>query len=49
MLNNKIKSIFVLFIILSLSMNSFSATDFTDDSSDAVLQSSSVDKVADDG
>ena len=46
MLNNKVKYILVLFIILSLSMNAFSATNFTDDSSDATLQSSSVDEVA---
>ena len=47
MINNKIKYILVLFIILSLSMNAFSATNFTDDSIDAVLQSSdSVDEVA---
>ena len=47
MINNKIKYILVLFIILSLSMNAFSATNFTDDSIDVVLQSSdSVDEVA---
>ena len=45
MLNNKIKYILALFIILLLSMNAFSATNFTDDSSDATLQSSSSDKV----
>ena len=45
MLNNKIKYILALFIILLLSMNAFSATNFTDDSSDATLQSSSVDEV----
>ena len=46
MLNNKIKYILALFIILLLSMNAFSATDFTDDSGDVALQSSSVDEVA---
>lgn len=46
MMKNKIKFILVLFIILSLSMNAFSATNFTDDSSGAALQSSSVDEVA---
>ena len=46
MLDNKIKYILALFIILLLSMNAFSATNFTDDSSDATLQSSSVDEVA---
>lgn len=47
MLNNKIKCILALFIILSLSMNAFSATNFTDDSNDVALQSSnSVDEVA---
>ena len=46
MLDNKIKIILALFIVLSLSMNAFSATNFTDDSGDAALQSSSVDKVA---
>ena len=46
MLNNKIKYILALFIILSLSMNAFSATNFTDDSSDVAVQSSSVDEVA---
>ena len=45
MLNNKIKYI-ALFIILLLSMNAFSATNFTDDSSETTLQSSSSDKVA---
>ena len=50
MFNGKIKYILVLFIILSLSMNAFSATNFTDDSDNTVLQSSdSVDKVNDDG
>ena len=46
MLNNKIKYILVLFIILSLSMNAFSATNFTDDTGDVTLQSGSVDEVA---
>ena len=46
MLNNKIKTILVLFIILSLSMNAFSATNFTDDSSNDILQSSTIDEVA---
>ena len=47
MISNKIKCILVLFIILSLSMNAFSATNFTDDSNDVALQSTdSVDKVA---
>ena len=45
MLNNKIKYILILFIILSLSMNAFSATNFTDNSSDASPQSSSDDNV----
>ena len=49
MLKNKIKYILALFIILSLSMNAFSATDFTDDSSAATPQSSSVDEVVGDG
>lgn len=49
MLNNKIKYILVLFIILCLSMNAFSAINITEDSNDAPLQSSdSVDIVADD-
>ncbi|WP_405305185.1 hypothetical protein [Methanobrevibacter sp.] len=46
MLDNKIKYILALFIILILSMNAFSASNFTDDSSDATLQSSPVDEVA---
>ena len=46
MLNNKIKYILALFIILSLSMNAFSATDFTNDSDVALESSDSVDKVA---
>ncbi|MBQ6511682.1 hypothetical protein [Methanobrevibacter sp.] len=49
MLDNKIKYILALLIILILSMNAFSATDFTDDSSDATLQSSPVDEVVGDG
>ena len=49
MLDNKIKYILALLIILILSMNAFSATDFTDDSSDAALQSSPVDEVVGDG
>ena len=48
MLDNKIKYILALLIILILSMNAFSATDFTDDSSDATLQSSPVDEVVGD-
>ena len=46
MLNNKIKYILALFIILSLSMNAFSATDFTNDSDVALESSHSVDEVA---
>ena len=46
MLNNKIKYILALFIILSLSMNAFSATDFTNDSDVALQSSDSVDEVA---
>ncbi|WP_458455246.1 hypothetical protein [Methanobrevibacter sp.] len=46
MLNNKIKYVLVLFIILSLSMNAFSATNFTDDSDVALQSSDSVDEVA---
>ena len=50
MLDNKIKYILALFIILSLSMNAFSATNFTEDFSIAAPQSSSVDEVVgDDG
>ena len=45
MLNNKIKYILALFIILSLSMNAFSATDFTNDSDVALQSSDSVDEV----
>ncbi len=46
MLNNKIKYILALFIILSLSMNAFSATDFTNDSNVALQSSDLVDEVA---
>lgn len=46
MLNNKIKYILAVFIILLLSMNAFSATNITDDSTVASPQSSSSDKVA---
>ena len=42
MLNNKIKYILVLFIILSLTMNVFSATNFTEDSGNGILQSSDL-------
>ncbi|AMD16942.1 hypothetical protein TL18_02230 [Methanobrevibacter sp. YE315] len=49
MANDKIKYAVVLLIILCLSMNAFSATNFTDDSSDVALQSSdSVDEVSGD-
>ena len=49
MLNNKIKFILALFIILTLSMNVFSATNFTDDSSIAQDSTGSMDKLSDDG
>ena len=49
MLNNKIKYIIALFIILSLSMNVFSATDFTNDSNVATPQNSPIDEVVGDG
>ena len=48
-MNNKIKYILVVFIVLSLSINSFSAVNISDDSSEIPLQSSdSVDVSSDD-